>query len=174
MNEKLEASINLKSFLSFNNFNNEHSWVYNDTSYFPNSYLLVSPYSGIWGTLSSGPDGSAFDLTEIPQFKYYYYNKIPKDSILRIYFQVNGNEYFFNKNYQSNTLTGHGAITNDIHDWNGTWNDVPKTGNAYPQFCDPRLCVHVSNGGNQISITDISVNTFSPFSFRNICLTLVS
>jgi len=149
--------------LSFNNFNNEHSWVYNDTSYFPNSYLLVSPYSGIWGTLTSGPDGSAFDLTEIPQFKYYYYNKIPKDSILRIYFQVNGNEYFFNKNYQSNTLTGHEAITNDIHDWNGTWNDVPKTGNAYPQFCDPRLCVHVSNGGNQISITDISVNTFSSF-----------
>ena len=45
----------------------------------------------------------------------------------------------------------------------GTWNDVPKTGSASPQFCEPCLCVHVSNGDNQISITDISVNTFSSF-----------
>ena len=60
-------------------------------------------------------------------------------------------------------MTGHEAITNNIHDWDGTWNNVPKTGSASPQFCDPRLCVHVSNGGNQISITDISVNTFSSF-----------
>ena len=158
--------------LSFNNFNSSFSWFPTTlTQYSPDNYLLVSPYGpGIWltfdGSPLSGPDGSAFDLDDVPQFKYYHYNKIPKDSILRIYFQVNGNEYFFNKDYQSNSMTGHEAITNDIHDWNGTWNDVPKSTystSPNPPFCEPRLCLHVSDGSNQISITDISVNTFSSF-----------
>ena len=45
-------------------------------------------------------------------------------------------------------------------------NDVPKSIHSTspnPPFCEPRLCLHVSDGSNQISITDISVNTFSSF-----------
>ena len=88
--------------LSCNNFNNIFRPIYSNQygQYYYDTYLFPSPMEGNWTpTEEAGPAQSDFDLDAVPHFKYYHYGQIPKDSIVRIYFQVNGNEYFFNHNY---------------------------------------------------------------------------